>query len=295
MLKKKDTVALVCCSNGQEQECKNSINQLVACLEELGLQVVLSPFLYQKDSVFSGSAKERGEIVNAYYRDNRIKAIMDISGGDAANMILPYLDYELIVRNPKPFWGYSDLTTILNAIYTKTGNTGMLYQVKNVVWDETGMQKHRMKEMLCKPKDSFLIEMELCKPNYRFLQGTSAEGILVGGNIRCFLKLAGTEYFPDLKAKLLLLEGLGGGVAQYATYLAHLEQLGAFEKINGILLGTFTQMEREAQKPTVEDMLLELLHQSVHERVRNLPVLKTCEIGHGTDSKLMEVGACYRF
>ena len=70
-------------------------------------------------------------------------------------------------------------------------------------------------------------------------------GPLIGGNIRCFLKLAGTEYFPDLTGKLLLLEACGGGEPQLLTYLSHLEQLGAFRKVSGILLGTFTKLDRE--------------------------------------------------
>lgn len=32
------------------------------------------------------------------------------------------------------------------------------------------------------------------------------QGIVVGGNIRCLLKLAGTEYWPDMNGKILLLE-----------------------------------------------------------------------------------------
>ena len=31
------------------------------------------------------------------------------------------------------------------------------------------------------------------------------EGIVVGGNIRCLLKLAGTPYWPDMREKILLL------------------------------------------------------------------------------------------
>ena len=54
-----------------------------------------------------------------FYQDREIQMIFDISGGDIANEILPYLDFEVIAENPKPFWGYSDLTTIMNAIYAK--------------------------------------------------------------------------------------------------------------------------------------------------------------------------------
>ena len=295
MFNKGDKVALVCCSNGRDRKQQHTIVQLTKYLEDLGFDVVVSPLLYAKESVFSGSGRERAEIINGYYRDDSVKAIMDISGGDVANMVLPYLDYEVIARHPKPFWGYSDLTTVINGIYTKTGNPGILYQMMNVVWDERGMQRERMKRVLCKPSSDLPGECTLCKPRGSFIQGTSMEGVVVGGNLRCFLKLAGTEYFPDLEAKILLLEGRGGSVAQYATYLAQLEQLGAFVKINGILLGTFIKMEEEQCVPTVSDLLLELLHHSDRERVRNLPVMKTYEIGHGMDSKLMQIGACYRF
>ena len=70
------------------------------------------------------------------------------------------------------------------------------------------------------------------------------EGILLGGNLRCFLKLAGTPYFPDLDGKLLFLESLGGGPELIASLLAQLSQLGVFQKIAGLLLGTFTELSK---------------------------------------------------
>ena len=75
-----------------------------------------------------------------FYLDDTIDAICDISGGDIANGILPYLDYSVIAKMDKQFWGYSDLTTILNAIYAKTGQTGVLYQIRNVLYKERKQQ-----------------------------------------------------------------------------------------------------------------------------------------------------------
>ena len=69
---------------------------------------------------------------------------------------------------------------------------------------------------------------------YKFYHGKTVEGIVVGGNIRCFLKLAGTEYFPDVTDKILLLEARSGNPAQIVTYFAQLEQLGVFKKVKGI-------------------------------------------------------------
>ena len=117
----------------------------------------------------------------------------------------------------------------------------------------------------------------------KFVQGDRLEGIVVGGNIRCFLKLAGTPYWPDLTDKVLLLEARGGGVAQMTTYLSQLQQLGAFEKVRGVLLGTFTQMERENQQPD----MVSLVRSFVGEE---LPVAKTRDIGHGADAKGIIIG-----
>ena len=109
------------------------------------------------------------------------------------------------------------------------------------------------------------------------------QGIVVGGNIRCLLKLAGTPYLPNMTGKVLLLEALHGTVPQMVTYLNQLAQMGVFEQINGILLGTFTQMEEENMQPG----MIELVQRYAGTRIS---IAKTEEIGHGTDSKSIMIG-----
>lgn len=75
-----------------------------------------------------------------FYRDDEIRAIFDVSGGDIANEILPYLDFDSIAQSDKMFWGYSDFTTIINAIYAKTGKPSVLYQIRNLVYDHAAEQ-----------------------------------------------------------------------------------------------------------------------------------------------------------
>ncbi len=108
-------------------------------------------------------------------------------------------------------------------------------------------------------------------------------GIVVGGNIRCLLKLAGTEYWPDMNQKILLLESLNGGVPQMVTYLNQLKQIGAFDKINGILLGTFTKMEELQSSPSIVDLVKQYAGS-------DMPVAETKEIGHGISSKGIVIG-----
>ena len=48
---------------------------------------------------------------------------MSTIGRMNSNSILPYIDYDAFLKNPKIMIGYSDATALLLAIYAKTGIT----------------------------------------------------------------------------------------------------------------------------------------------------------------------------
>lgn len=272
-----DKAAMVCCSNAQPYSNEKIINNLNKKLKEIGLIPVFSNYIYSENSVFSGTAEQRAEILMDFYKDKEIKAIFDISGGDIANEILPYLDFDIIAKSNKMFWGYSDLTTIINAIYSKTGNKSVLYQLKNLVYENSDMQTENFRKTVFDKKDN------LYSFDYKFIQGEHLSGTVIGGNIRCLLKLAGTEYWPDMNNKVLLLEAFGGNIPKMTTYLNQLKQIGVFGKINGIILGTFTEMEKENCNPPIVDLVKKYAG-------NNIPIVKTSEIGHNSNSKAVIIG-----
>lgn len=276
-MEKGSKAAIVCCSNGQPFSSKGNIDKLEHTLQALGLIPVLSRHIYETDSVFSGSGRDRAEALMKAYQDEEIKVVFDISGGDIANEILPFLDYEQIAQTDKPFWGYSDLTTVINAIYTKTGKTSVLYSIKNLIYEDGERQRRNFSNTV------FLNKNDLYSFGYRFIQQEQMQGVVVGGNIRCLLKLAGTEYWPDMNEKILLLESRSGEVPQMVAYLNQLKQMRVFDKISGILLGTFSRMQEKKCTPDI----LELVKQYAG---REVPIAVTDEIGHGMDSKGIIIG-----
>ena len=277
ILKKGSKVAIVCCSNGQLQTYREKINLLNDILLQLGLVPVFSDYIYEKNSAFSGTGAERAESLMNFYKDDEVKAIFDISGGDIANEILPYLDFEIISQSDKMFWGYSDLTTIINAIYAKTGNKSVLYQIRNILYGDSETQLSNFTNTVLNGTN------DLFSFTYEFIQKDKMQGVVVGGNIRCLLKLAGTEYWPDMEQKILLLESLEGVCPQMVTYLSQLKQIGVFDKINGIILGTFTSMEEKKCRPTMTDLVKQYAGTSI-------PIVRTSEIGHGFHSKGIIIG-----
>ncbi|MDB2123164.1 MULTISPECIES: S66 family peptidase [Clostridium] len=270
-------VAIISCSNGLQESARPTLDKLLDILSSLGLNVILSSAIYVKDDGLSScSGKERGKELMKLYKDSSIDAIFDVSGGDLANEVLEYIDFDIIKNNPKPFIGYSDLSVILNSIYSQVGDTSYLYQVRHIVANKENL--NRFSNFI---KDS---NNDLFNIDYRWIQGESMEGIVIGGNIRCTLKLAGTKYMPNFKGKILLLESLGGDVAKMRTFLTQLKLMGAFKEINGIILGTFTEMEKNNYNPTIEELVKEIVND------KNMPIVKTEDIGHGNNSKCMAIG-----
>lgn len=276
-MKKASKAAIVACSNAQPQANREKLNKLKAVLSDIGLNPVFGDCIYEKESVFAGTGKERAESLMRFYRDPEIEAVFDISGGDIANEILPYLDYSVIAKSNAVFWGYSDLTTVINAIYAMTGKQSVLYQVRNLISRDAQKQKADFTASVFEEKP------DLFSFRYEMIQKDSMQGVVAGGNIRCLLKLAGTRYWPDMNGKILLLESLGGLVPQMTAYLNQLKQIGVFEQVNGILLGTFTKMEEEKAVPS----MTELVRRCAGER---LPIARTEEIGHGTNAKAIVIG-----
>ena len=275
MLEINNKVALVVCSNGKAREDKIKLDKLEEALKSLGLVPIYSNYLYKDEFGRSASAEVRAQEVMNFFRDESIKAIFDISGGDLSNEILDYLDYDIIKKHIKPFFGYSDLSVVLNTITAKTGEPTYLYQILNITGNED--IKDSFKKTILNNKSN------LVNISWEFFQGEEISGIVAGGNIRCFLKLAGTQYFPDLENRVLFLEGLGTTVESLITHLAQLKQMGVFDKISGLLLGTFTNIEKIYNKNDIYSIVKDFID-------KDLPVAKTSEVGHDINSKMITIG-----
>lgn len=284
-MREQDKVAVVACSNGLSGEGRTQMSLLMERLKKIGLQPVVRGSLYRNETVWGAPAPERAEALMECYRDPEIRAVFDVSGGDLANEILPFLDYDVIGKSDKLFWGYSDLTTVINAIYAKTGRPSVLYQVRQLVSSCGGLQTERFRSAVLQG-DRELFTLPCC-----FLRGDSLEGYVLGGNLRCLLKLAGTPYWPDMRDKVLLLESLGGTVAQMVTYLSQLGQMGVWEQVRGVILGTFTKMEELGCTPAMEELVLGC---AVRQTGETFPIVKTKEVGHGDNSRAVMIGARIR-
>lgn len=277
-LKKGDKIALISCSDGLKKDRYIYVDKIRENLHKIGLELVVNDILYEKDGFFSGTGKERADALMEIYEDKNISAIFDISGGESSNHLLPYLDFDIIKKNYKPYFGISDLTVLLNSIYAKTNLPNYHYRPRNLAdFDYKNQLRYFENSLMDGKQDIFNLE-------YRWIRGLKMSGVLIGGNIRCLLKLAGTECMPDFKDKILLLESLGGTTYRHASLIHHLKTLGVFEKINGIILGRFTIYDKAKEEYNIEDLITQ------YTKEFNIPIVRTKDIGHNHDSLALIIG-----
>lgn len=276
------TIGIISLSNGLNIESSIIIDEIIAKLNYYGIKVFKSQVIYKENNL-TVSPKIRAKELMNLYKNPEIDIIFDVSGGDLANGVLDYIDYELIKENRKPFFGFSDLSVIMNSIYKKTGINSYWFQLRNIVRDKSNTSLKLIADLITN-NDESIFDFD-----YKFLQGNSMSGTVIGGNLRCSLKLSGTEYMPELKDNILLIESLGGDINKIITYLTQYKHMGAFKNTKGIILGTFTELEKALSEEEIKNLILDIIDN------KDLPVIKTQEIGHDSLSKSISIGKYYEF
>lgn len=268
--------ALVGCSNPLKDVYRPVVDQLVKILGDRGLEVEVSEYL--TDDTLIGRGEKRARELESFFLDPEMGHIFDISGGDLANTVLGHLDLDTIKDSQAVFYGYSDLTTILTAL-AKNGNQAVNFQLRNCLVNKDLLKSGYFDRLLAgKDQTKELDELEVA-----FVRGSEMAGPVYGGNLRCLLKLAGTPYWPDFTGSILLLEAYRGKPELVASLLEQCRETGIFNQISGVLLGTFSELDKLKESQLPEEILLDLLP-------ANLAIAKTEFIGHRPDAKAIRLG-----
>lgn len=81
--------------------------------EEFGLE----PVEYPTTRVLGADPRDRARDLTAAFADPSITAVLATVGGDDLITVTPHLDNDVLRANPKPYFGYSDNTNVLNHLY----------------------------------------------------------------------------------------------------------------------------------------------------------------------------------
>ena len=96
----------------------------VRALREMGFEVRFSEDLFDSCGYLAGPDEHRAAAFNRLVADPEIDAIMCARGGYGSLRILPLLDYARVAEHPKAVIGFSDVTALLWALYSRCGLIG---------------------------------------------------------------------------------------------------------------------------------------------------------------------------
>lgn len=311
LLKKGDTIALISISGGRAGDEDMLYRYEIGRkrLEEIwGVKAVPTPnALAGSDFLYKHPEKRAEDFIWALEHKD-INGIICMMGGDDSYRVFPYIDLDVIARNPKVFMGYSDITSWM-AVFAKAGVRA--YYGPNLltpIAQPVSLDKYTEKAITkCLFSTEILGEIPACdkytkiewrnvaedeivwthNSGYRMIQGTGVvRGRIFGGCAGPFQQILGTGFFPVpefFKGCILALEFS----SPYGSVLAALHQLraldaaGVFKYLNGIVIGQVSEEE--------ESMLTKFL--KYEARREDIPVLENADIVHRTPMTVIPMGA----
>jgi muramoyltetrapeptide carboxypeptidase len=255
-------------------------------LKKRGYRVKLSPNITKKHAYFAGTDEQRLEDIHTMFRDPQIDAIFCARGGWGGLRLIDQLDYNLIAQNPKPFVGYSDVTTLQLALWKMIGMpsfSGPMVAVEMGKGIELFTETHFWGLMENKNQ---IYQVDLRETSTTIHRHGKANGVLLGGCLAMISTLLGTPFSPDFRGSILFIEDVGEQPYKIDRYLAHLKQAGIFEEINGLILGEF--LDCVAEEDDVSFTIAELIDQ--YFSGSPYPVIKDFPYGHGDLKVTMPIG-----
>lgn len=233
------------------------ITRGIDALRSLGYDAIASEHACGKHPpYFSGSVEERLADLHRAFADPSVAAIICTRGGYGSNYLLDRLDLDLIRAHSKPFFAYSDHTSI---------QTWLLDQLGLVAFHgPMAAADFSLAHGVHLPSFQAAITGGLvhvgAEQGIRVLRPGRARGTLYGGCLSLLTAALGTPYAPQTEGKLLFLEDIGAKPYQIDRMLRHLILAGKLEGVRGFIFGEMLNCVSPGADPNlIEEVILHVL------------------------------------
>ncbi len=292
---------------------------------ELGLERIrdvfgLTPVEYPTTRKLNASAEDRTRDIIAAFSDPEIKAVIASIGGDDQVTYIYKMSSEVFLKNPKPFFGYSDNSHLCNFLFqhgipsyygacvmTQFAMQGEMdkYTVENIRHALFGSGKYEIgpseeyNEIGLNWKDETLLTTKRTyEKNTGWIWDTPKDGrgILWGGCLESIDDMLRNDVpIPSLKEfeNIVFMLETSEEIPSHGyvrRIIRALGERGILSKIQGVLVGRpkawefdqpFTKEERIAYTEGQQKVILE----TVRAYNKNIPVVQNMNFGH-TDPQI---------
>ncbi len=273
-------------------------------IEQMGFRVLEGSLTRQATAqgYRSGTPRERAVELAELFADRSVRCIITTIGGTCASSLIPYLDFAQIRQNAKIFCGYSDITSLHLALLAHAGLSTfygpavmpsfgewpeVLPETAQSFLDATGSKQVVERELVAPARYSRhmrdakgdawkAVPREwLPNPGPSVVYPGTVEAPCIVANLNTLVTAAGTDYFPELAGRILVIEEMNALLSEEERDLRHLERLGVFDRIAGLVIGKPEVYSNESAPFEYADLVREIVPQRP-----GVPVVMEVDVGH---------------
>ena len=258
-------------------------------LSSLGFNVIEGKHTRSAHGYLAGYDHQRVSDLNDMIINPKIDIIMALRGGWGSNRLLPLINFEVIKKYPKIIIGFSDITSLLLAIYSQTGLVTFHGPVARSSW--TINTKKWFFNVLSASPSKKLVLKRTSLPitsyhRFTIYQG-QAKGRLLGGNLSVMVSMLGSPYLPSFKDGILFLEEIGEEYYRIDRMFSSLKLSGILDRLKGFIFGYCTSC---VPSTTSDNLSLKQIIMDYISPLR-IPAWVGFPIGHEKDNLTLPIGA----
>ena len=268
------------------------IRSAVQKMESWGYKIKIGETIDKRDFTFGGTDEERTKDFQQMLDDPKIKAIMCARGGYGVVRIIDKLNWEKFKAKPKWIIGFSDVTVFHSHLNKNFGIASIHSKMCNSFPDDWSLAEpiqietiEAIQLALSGKKMKYTVT-----PNPQNKLGT-ADGVLIGGNLKMLETLAGTKSDINTAGKILFVEDTGEYMYSVDRMFWNLKRTGKLSQLKGLVIGGFKIKVDENSDDfgrTLQDVVLEKIKEY------NYPVCFDFPVGHQKNNYALKCGVKHK-
>jgi len=268
------------------------IRSAVQKMESWGYRIKVGETIDKRDFTFGGTDEERTKDFQQMLDDPKIKAIMCARGGYGVVRIIDKLNWEKFKAKPKWIIGFSDVTVFHSHLNKNFGIASIHSKMCNSFPDDWSLAEpiqietiEAIQLALSGKKMKYTVT-----PNPQNKVGT-ADGVLIGGNLKMLETLAGTKSDINTAGKILFVEDTGEYMYSVDRMFWNLKRTGKLSQLKGLIVGGFKiKVDEDSDDfgKTLQDVVLEKV------KAYHYPVCFDFPVGHQRNNYALKCGVKHR-
>jgi muramoyltetrapeptide carboxypeptidase len=266
-------------------DMRSELERGVEWWEARGYRVKPAPGVHDRDDYVAGDPQRRADDLHALFADPEVDVVQALQGGFGSSEILPHLDFDLIAANPKPFVGYSDITSLHVPIRQRAGFP-TFYGVGLVgvgSHESTDFTRDRLLAVL-RGEVTGEVPRDPDDPYVRAIAPGRASAPLVGGCLWLLLQTLATPWELETAGTILFFEDTHAPPYYVDGQLTQLRHAGKLDGVQGVVVGDMNRCDYGDLPRDVSDWRASKSIEDVldkHLQPLGVPVLYKLPLGHG--------------